>query len=82
MPHKAVDPRFTDLIDLNAQVRQLGSGFTFTEGPLWHPHERHLIFSDMPGNALSHFYPILFDFILFCTRGDLEIKGVGLVVQQ
>ena len=51
MPHKAVDPRFTDLIDLNAQVRQLGSGFTFTEGPLWHPHEHHLIFSDMPADV-------------------------------
>ncbi len=51
MPHKAVDARFGDLIDLNAPVRQLGSGFTFTEGPLWHPHERHLVFSDMPGDV-------------------------------
>lgn len=51
MPHVATDPRFAELIDLNAPVRQIGSGFTFTEGPLWHPLERHLVFSDMPGDV-------------------------------
>ncbi len=51
MPHKTVDPRFAEIIEPNAIVRQLGSGFTFTEGPLWHPHERTLIFSDMPADV-------------------------------
>lgn len=51
MPHVATDARFAELIDLNAPVRQIGSGFTFTEGPLWHPLERHLVFSDMPGDV-------------------------------
>ena len=42
MAHTITDSRFTALIDQNAEVRQLGSGFTFTEGPLWHPEEKHL----------------------------------------
>ena len=31
--------------------RQLGTGFTFTEGPIWHPVEHYLLFSDMPADV-------------------------------
>jgi gluconolactonase len=49
--HIATTPAFNDLIDLWAPVRQIGSGFQFTEGPLWHPRENYLVFSDMPGDV-------------------------------
>jgi gluconolactonase len=39
-----------ELIDENAEVERLGTGFTFTEGPLWHP-SGYLLFSDMPGDV-------------------------------
>jgi gluconolactonase len=32
-------------------VRQLGTGFQFTEGPVWHPRDGYLLFSDMPGDV-------------------------------
>lgn len=51
MAHDALDPAFNHLIDANAPVRQAGSGFTFTEGPIWHPVEHYLLFSDMPGDV-------------------------------
>ena len=51
MAHDALDPRFRALIDEHAPVRQLGSGFSFVEGPIWHPSERYLLFSDMPGDV-------------------------------
>ena len=51
MPHTANDHRFTDIVNTNAQVRQVGTGFIFTEGPIWHPIENHLLFSDMPGDV-------------------------------
>ena len=51
MSHIATDSRFNDLIDEFSPVRQLATGFIFTEGPLWHPHEKHLLFSDMPGDV-------------------------------
>jgi gluconolactonase len=38
------------LVDPNVEVEQLATGFTFTEGPIWHPTEHHLLFSDMPGD--------------------------------
>jgi gluconolactonase len=48
--HTAVTPAFTDLVDPWAPVRQIGTGFQFTEGPVWHPRENYLLFSDMPGD--------------------------------
>ncbi|WP_370400562.1 isochorismatase family protein [Sulfitobacter sp. JB4-11] len=57
MPHAVIDARFAALMDANAPVKQLGSGFTFTEGPLWHPVEKHLLFSDMPGDVRRRWTP-------------------------
>lgn len=51
MAHNALDPAFRRLIDEHAPVRQLGSGFTFTEGPIWHPVDHYLLFSDMPADT-------------------------------
>ena len=31
---------------------RLADGFLFTEGPLWDPAERRLLFSDIPGNGI------------------------------
>jgi gluconolactonase len=49
--HAALSPRFAELIDPWAPVRQIGTGFLFTEGPVWHPKEHFLLFSDMPGDV-------------------------------
>lgn len=46
------DPRMGSIVDPEARLEKLGSGFDFTEGPVWHPRERHLIFSDMPGDHM------------------------------
>lgn len=51
MAHEALDPGFRRLIDEHAPVRQAGSGFIFTEGPIWHPADQYLLFSDMPGDV-------------------------------
>ena len=57
MAHIAVDSRFNAIIEEHEPVRQLGSGFIFTEGPLWHPVEKNLIFSDMPGDVRRRYVP-------------------------
>jgi gluconolactonase len=46
------DPRFKDVVGDRVQFEQLATGFLFTEGPLWHPKEQYLLFSDMPGDHL------------------------------
>lgn len=40
-----------DLVDEALEIEQLGSGFTFTEGPVWNPAGEFLLFSDMPGDT-------------------------------
>jgi gluconolactonase len=40
-----------DLVDPNAEVEQVATGFTFTEGPIWNAREQALYFSDMPGDV-------------------------------
>jgi sugar lactone lactonase YvrE len=47
----SLDPGFRRLIDEHAPVRQAGSGFTFTEGPIWHPTEQYLLSPDMPADV-------------------------------
>ena len=51
MTHHVRRSEFTSLVDPDAPVRQIGSGFEFTEGPIWHPTEHYLLFSDMPGDV-------------------------------
>jgi gluconolactonase len=51
MVHEALDSSFHSLIDENAPARLVASGFAFAEGPVWHPKEHFLIFSDIPGDA-------------------------------
>lgn len=51
MVHQAFDSSFHALIDETAPVSQIGSGFEFTEGPIWNPVEKFLFFSDMPGDV-------------------------------
>src|SRR5581483_5090816 len=46
------DPKFTAIVGEQVTFEQLGSGFLFTEGPLWHARDQYLLFSDMPGNQI------------------------------
>lgn len=51
MSHVVVKREFEELIDTWAAVSQVGTGFTFTEGPVWHPVDHYLLFSDMPADV-------------------------------
>ena len=51
MTHTALRREFSELIDLDAPVERLAGGFTFTEGPIWHPRDQFLLFSDMPADV-------------------------------
>ena len=46
------DPRIKDVVGDAVDIASVGSGFLFTEGPIWHPVEKHLTFSDIPDNCM------------------------------
>ena len=37
-------------------LEQIATGFSFTEGPAWHP-DGYLLFSDIPGNTIYKWLP-------------------------
>ena len=57
MSHEALRSDFNDLIDPQAPVDRIGTGFGFTEGPVWHPLDHYLLFSDMPGDVRRRWDP-------------------------
>ena len=48
MTHQVLDSAFRNLVDENAAMRVLATDFVFTEGPIWHPRDHTLLFSDIP----------------------------------
>ncbi|NDJ61954.1 MAG: SMP-30/gluconolactonase/LRE family protein, partial [Chloroflexi bacterium] len=46
------DARLTEVIAPDADFTRHLTGFKFTEGPIWHPTEGHLRFSDIIGNSI------------------------------
>lgn len=45
-------PKFHEIVAPDATLEQVITGFQFVEGPIWHPQEKSLIFSDILGNTL------------------------------
>ncbi|MBO0701786.1 MAG: SMP-30/gluconolactonase/LRE family protein [Candidatus Dormibacteraeota bacterium] len=41
----------SDLVNPTVTLEPIATGCLFTEGPAWHPQERSLVFSDMPGDV-------------------------------
>jgi sugar lactone lactonase YvrE len=45
-----------DLVDSNATLEMIATGFENTEGPVWHP-DGYLLFSDIQGNTIHKWTP-------------------------
>lgn len=45
-------PSIWSIIDPAVELERLAPGFQFVEGPIWHPGQRSLIFSDIVGNTM------------------------------
>jgi gluconolactonase len=65
MTHVTLRSEFENLIDPYAPVGQVATGFEFTEGPIWHPLDQYLLFSDMPGDVRRRWD---------ARRGVVEVK--------
>ena len=46
------DPRFLAIVDENLERETISEDFQFTEGPIWHPIDAHVTFSDIPANRM------------------------------
>jgi len=50
-------PDFEAIIDPDAELLRLATGYEFVEGPAWHPGEGHLTFSDIAGDTMYRWSP-------------------------
>jgi gluconolactonase len=55
--HDRIDAAFDAIVDDNAPVELLASGYGFTEGPVWMPRLGAILFSDLPGNVVHRYDP-------------------------
>ena len=46
------DDRLLEVIDIDVHLELVADGFKFLEGPIWHPYDQHLTFSDIIGDAM------------------------------
>ena len=46
------NPKFKSVVGESVEFERIANGFLFTEGALWHPAEKSLLFSDMPGDHM------------------------------
>ncbi len=46
-----------ELVAEGSVVERVATGFTFTEGPIWHPRDHYLLFSDMPADIRRKYTP-------------------------
>jgi gluconolactonase len=46
------DERFAAVVGRDVSFEKIADGCQFTEGPLWHPRDHYLLWSDMPGDHL------------------------------
>src|SRR5947208_3012245 len=65
MTHVTLRTEFETLIDPYAPVGQVGTGFDFTEGPVWHPVDHYLLFADMAADIRRSWH---------VRRGVVEVK--------
>ena len=53
--YEILDPRFSKLINGSARLERLWTGGRWTEGPVYVPAARHLIWSDIPNNRILRY---------------------------
>ena len=52
-----MNSEFRCVVPEDVKVERLGTGFQFTEGPVWNEKGGYLLFSDIPGNRIKKWTP-------------------------
>jgi len=54
---RANTSKFSALFPEKVRLVRVATGFRFTEGPVWHPHKKLLLFSDIPAGTIYQLSP-------------------------
>src|SRR5947207_14244290 len=86
MPVAVQSEKIRELVDEDAAVEQIATGFLFTEGPIW-MRDGSLHFSDMPGDKRRRWHPtegvtVLRDPSNKCNGMTLDNEGNLIVCEH
>lgn len=72
----AIDKAFNDLIKPGTPVQKLADGFSFTEGPVWHP-DGFLLFSDPNTNSIYRYEPSTHNINVYVSHSGYTGPDIG-----
>lgn len=76
----AVDKSFNSIIAPGTKINKLADGFSFTEGPVWHP-DRFLLFSDPNMNMIYRYNPINHNITIYQSHSGYTGTDIGTISQ-
>lgn len=71
-----IDPALQSVISPDTKVEKLADGFSFTEGPVWHP-DGFLLFSDPNTNTIYRYDPISHNVSVYMSHSGYTGPDIG-----
>jgi gluconolactonase len=72
----AIDEQLNQLITPGTKVEKLADGFSFTEGPVWHP-DGYLLFSDPNTNTIYRYNPSNHNVTVYMSHSGYTGADIG-----
>lgn len=71
-----VDESFDQIIEPGTKVEKIADGFSFTEGPVWHP-DGYLLFSDPNTNTIYRYNPVDHNVTVYMSHSGYTGADIG-----
>ena len=72
----AIDKELNKIIAADARVEKIAEGFSFTEGPVWHP-DGYLLFSDPNTNSIYRYNPKNHNVTIYMSHSGYTGADIG-----
>ncbi|HLP37236.1 SMP-30/gluconolactonase/LRE family protein [Lacibacter sp.] len=71
-----INPKFNTIITAGTKVEKVADGFSFTEGPVWHP-DGYLLFSDPNTNTIYRYDPSTHNVTVYISHSGYSGADIG-----
>lgn len=72
----SIDPKLNNIITPGTKVEKIADGFSFTEGPVWHP-DGYLLFSDPNTNTIYRYNPKNHNVTVYMSHSGYTGADIG-----
>lgn len=72
----SIDPKLNEIIPAGTKVEKVADGFSFTEGPVWHP-DGYLLFSDPNTNTIYRYDPKNHNVTVYMSHSGYTGADIG-----